>query len=833
MTTAVKTVLIIGAGANDVQHGDELDSAIFQVATTFKQLGLNTILADDNPFSVSLESQAIDHPWIGPLTGDNLVNLINRYHPHAILPTLGNRRAFELTQELLEKGILQEKNIELWGVPEATIRQINNPVLLSRTLHRMDAPMKSVVTVSNYQDALSEAEKLGYPVIIRSVMPKSSSTRRIVQDQRELATAVQSCLNQSRAEQVLVQQSLAGYKEIEVVVQRDYSGTMMMLSMVEDMDPIGIHAGDSVAFNPPQTLLDRQIQDMRDTAFAITRKLRIVGINHVQFALDPSSDKFYVIKNSPYFDRMTSFVSQSTGYPIADVCAQLYAGKTLREIDLGEHYVHHAALVEPTMDHIAARVPVWGFSEIPEASKLLGTEKRSVGTVFGIGRSTIEALFKAIESRYQEPADFHLQAQRKLSDDELVVKLVHPEAGRLFSLIEAMRRGYSVEELSEMTKIDPFYFDQINQMRLLIKEIADNPWKEPVLVKSKSFGLSNQLIASLWQTSQDKIYQMEMDHELTTKYKEVEPSAGEFDQHTNTFYSAFEDENEGVRTARPSAMVIGTGGLRLGLINAGDYFVALMLKQLHQDGFHTIIVNTNPSSISLSYNLSDKRYIEPPTIENILQLLRREQPQLLFVPATYQNLLQDLQAAELSCQIIILPDDRLPRLDGRSNQLIAFSYIYNGEYAYPLGTMTNLMSPAQMDYESTAIRYPAELPSFDYQRLSSEANDLMLEQKAPGLYQVVFEKRGEDYQQLGVEPLPLTEVAFLSKALRLSLPAVYTRLMTGTISEEEINTFLKQEQEPGTVIYRATFPFKALHVPNEKPGVNKIIGARMEFLNGK
>ncbi len=425
----LKSVLIIGAGANDVQHGDELDSAIYQVSRVFKQMKIKTILADDNPFSVSLEN--VDHGRIVPLRVESLVDIINKFHPDAILPTLGNRRAFELTQELLEKGIIRKENIQLLGVPEATIRQINSAVLLERMLRQMEAPVKKIVTVNNYQDALDEATKLGYPVIIRSVLPKSSSTRKIVHDRSELADAVKVCLSQSRAEQVVVQQSLAGYKEIEVVVQRDSSGTMMMLSMIEDMDPIGIHAGDSIAFNPVQTLRDRQIQDIRDTAFAITRKLRIVGTNHIQFALDTNSDRFYVIKSSPYFDRITAFVSQSTGYPIAQVTAQLYAGKHLRDIDLGENYVHHAALIEPTMDHIAARVPIWGFNDLPKASRLLGTEKRSVGTVFGIGRSTIEALFKAIESRYHEPADFHLAAQKQLTDDQLIAKIVHPEAGRL------------------------------------------------------------------------------------------------------------------------------------------------------------------------------------------------------------------------------------------------------------------------------------------------------------------------------------------------------------------------------------------------------------------
>lgn len=819
----LKSVLIIGAGANDVQHGDELDSAIYQVSRVFKQMKIKTILADDNPFSVSLEN--VDHGCIVPLKVESLMDIINKFHPDAILPTLGNRRAFELTQELLEKGIIRKENIQLLGVPEATIRQINSAVLLERTLRQMEAPVKKIVTVNNYQDALDEATKLGYPVIIRSVLPKSSSTRKIVHDRSELADAVKACLSQSRAEQVVVQQSLAGYKEIEVVVQRDSSGTMMMLSMIEDMDPIGIHAGDSIAFNPVQTLRDRQIQDIRDTAFAITRKLRIVGTNHIQFALDTNSDRFYVIKSSPYFDRITAFVSQSTGYPIAQVTAQLYAGKHLLDIDLGENYVHHAALIEPTMDHIAARVPIWGFNDLPKASRLLGTEKRSVGTVFGIGRSTIEALFKAIESRYHEPADFHLAAQKQLTDDQLIAKIVHPEAGRLFVLIEAMQRGYSVNELAEMTKIDPFYFEQINKMRLLIREIAEHPNKEPVLQKAKSYGLSNQLIARLWKTTSEQVYQMSLDHQLLTKYKEIEPSAGEFDQHTNSFYSAYEEENEISRTSQPNALVIGTGGLRLGLSNSGDYFVAMMLKELHNEGFNNVIVNSNPSSVTFNPELAEKRYVEPVTIENILQILRIEQPQYLFIPASYSKLLKSLQNYDLDVKIIVIPDELPTTAASSDRQRYSFNYVYDGNYAYPLGTMTNLFSPIALNYQSTALRYPADLPSSTYQNLNDQASVAVLKLEQPGLYQVIFEENDGEFNLIKVQPLPLPEVAFLSKALHISLPGIFTQLFTG-----KFDKMLEPKPVSGIVNYRATFPFKALRVKGGIPARNRVIGAQMQFL---
>lgn len=828
--TNKKSILIIGAGPNNIQHGDEVDSATYQLATYLRRAGVTTILADNNLFSYSLnDSSVIDHSSIGPLTVNHLIELIEKYQPRAILPTLGNRQAFLLTQELLEKGILRKKEIELLGVPEATVRQVNNPVLLERTLRQMGAPMKKIVTVNNYPDALEEAQRLGYPVIIRSVLPKITSTRQIVHDQSELAAAVSKCLSQSRAEQVYVQQILAGYKEIEVVVQRDRSGTMMMLGMVEDMDPIGIHAGDSIAFNPVQTLLDRQIQDMRDTAFAITRKLRIIGVNHVQFALDPVNDNFYVIKSSPYFDRMVSFVAQSTGYPVAMVSAQLYLGKTLREIDLGPGFAKHAALIEPAMDHIAARVPVWGFSPEQAQKQLLGTEKKSVGTVFGIGRSPAEALFKAIESRYHEPTDFHLQSQAKLSDDELVDRLVHPHAERLFSLLEAMQRGYTAYELVEMTKIDPFYFDQLAKMKELITELIEHPGKEPVLAKAKHNGLSNQLIAKLWETTPKQIYQMMQDHNLTVKYKEVEPSAGEFDQHTQTFYSAYEDENEALTLPQPSALFIGTGGLRLGLSNAGDFFVASMMMQLHRQNFHTIIMNCNPSSVTLNTLIADKRYIEPASAENVLSVVEIDQPQLIFIPASYTNLLETLKQYDLQSKVITLPDDRLGNLQPRSNQLVALDYLWDGKNEKFLASTAALQSATNFDYEMVNLQLPAAIKDEELKKMQATACEVVEQQSKPGFYQVIFEQDGLEYKALTVQSISLPEVAFLSKSLGVNLPALLGRV----ISDQSFNLADTEITQPtGTVTYRATFPVESLQMkPQGILGPNKIIGAEIQFMD--
>lgn len=826
MSTKQQTVLMIGAGPNDIQHGDEVDSATYTVARQLHRAGYRTILLDNNPFSFSLANQSVvDHSCIGPLTVEHLLEIIDQYHPTAILPTLGNRQAFLLTQELLDKGVLRQQGIELLGVPEATIRQVNNPVLLEQTLRQMEAPMKKIVTVNNYQDALQEADLIGYPVIVRSVWPKSNSTRQIVHDRSDLSAAVKKCLDQSRAGQIFVQQSLAGYKEIEVVVQRDQTGTMMMLSMVEDMDPIGIHAGDSIAFNPAQTLLDRQIQDIRDVAFAITRKLRIVGINHLQFALDPASDNFYVIKNSPYFDRMTVFVEQSTGYPVAEVCAQLYTGKSLRDIDLGDQFQPYAALMEPTMDHIAARVPVWAFEIDNFDQQLLGTEKRSIGTVFGIGRSPAEALFKAIESRYHEPTDFHLHTQRQLNDDQIVDRIVHPHAGRMFTLLEAMERGYTVEELAETTKIDPFYFDQINQMRLVLSELQAHPGKEPVLIRAKKMGLTNRLIARLWGMDPSQVYQMTQDHDLTLKYKEVEPSAGEFDEHTATFYSAYEDENEATTLSQPSALVVGTGGIRLGLSNSGDFFIASALTKLHGLGYHTIVINSNPSSISLNRELADKRYIEPPVPENILSVIECDQPQMIFVPASYTDLIVELRQYDLQAKIIEVPDDRMISNEAKEHPLLSLNLLFDGQQAHLIASTNDLLSATDFNYQSTQLRTPAEIDSAELTRLIQTSTEIITSREQVGFYQIVFEQVGEQFQSLVVQSIPLPELAFLSKATGVNWPAQLISLLVDPTAK--LN--LAEENHPA--IYRATFPFKALNITGQRPAANLIIGAQMQILN--
>lgn len=834
MTLATKaTALIIGAGSDNLQQGGELDYATLAVGAAMKKGGYTTVLVDDNPFSVSSDTEvAIDHSHILPLTSQSIIYLIHQYQPQVIVPTLGGRRVFDLLQTVSETGILTENDIRVAGVPEATVRQVNNPVLLNQTLRRLQVATKKIVTVDNYQAAKEVAEEVGFPVIVRAVYPKSIRMRRIVQDNDDLRDAVSTGIQLSRSGQVLVQQSLAGLKEIEVLVMRDSSGTMMLLGMTEDVDPIGIHAGDSMAVLPAQTLLDREIQYMRNIAFAITRKLRIVGINHIQFAFDAPNDRYYVIKNSPYFDRISSFTELATGYPISRVVGHLYAGELLRNIRLDHGLMKHTAVTEPVMDRTAVRMPVFPFDQLNTPNQQLGTQKKSIGSTIGIGRSLIEAILKAVADYQLGWHNGQTQLIQGISDDQLDQLLIHPRGDRIYSLLEAIRRGYSEKELAELTKIDSYYLAQLTRLLNLRQEITQLKISPVMLKEAKYWGMSDSRIAELWSTDDDQIYQLREQHQINRTFKEVDPSAGEFDQHTRTFYSTFEMENESLPLGDHSVLVIGSGPRRLGNGNANDYVVTKTMGELKGHGYQTILVNDNPSSAALSALFTDKRYIEPLVAESIIDIIRIEQPKLVLIASNeselYERLVnfygEDLKIIQLQT------DDQLEDVVS-VDPLLEFNALYDGQYVYPLGITAALQADDQLNYRTVAKRYPTTLSSTATNQVTKLGEQRVRELKEPGLYQVLIRANALGEYEIAVcRPLPAPDIAFLSKVLQLDLPAVMTRLILHKFSGKLLQESIKnQESQSQTAVYRALFPFKSLQITGQ-PAAFKVMGAEMQFI---
>lgn len=829
---AKKTVLVIGSGSDSLQQGGEMDAAALNCLTAMKKSGFKIVMIDDNPFSFTMDCRKIvDQAEIRPLEPENIISLIQDCQPDYILPTLGGRRAFHLLQAVIEAGSMTKHDVKLLGAPEATVRQVNNVVLLNQTLKKMQEPIKKIRTVDNLQDARLMVEEVGFPVIIRSVMPRTISMRRIVHDERELVDAVRTGIQLSQSGQVLVQQSLAGLKEIEVEVIRDASGNMMCLGFAEDMDPIGIHAGDSTTILPAQTLLDRQIQDMRNAAFAITRKLRIIGINHVQFAFDQLHNRFYVIKNSPYFDRFAAFIEQATGYPIARVCGYLYAGQLMRNIHLDHGLIKHTAVTEPVMDRTAVRMPTFPFQDLDNGALILNTQKKSIGSTIGVGRSLIEAICRALnDSAIGQEAKL-AQAVSDLSDDQLDQLLIHPRGNRIFTLLEAIRRGYSDEELTELTKIDYYYFAQFRKIVKLSQHLSQHR-SDPVFLKqAKYWGLSDEWLAHSWKMQTSEIRQLRQDKQINRTFKEVDPGAGQYEQHTGSFYSSFESESESQHLGDKTALVIASGARQLGNGTANDYVLAALMKELQQLGYATVIVNDNPNSVALSAQISNKRYLEPLEVETIADVIHLERPQLIFVPSTLPELVNYCQQVD-EAKIMVMPiDDQSDVLS--SDPLLEFNALLDGQYCYQLGTTAVLQANHQISYRPVAKRYPTNLSQDELTRVNRLGEEKLKTLDKPGLYQVIIQQlpAGEFKVKL-CRPLPVTDVAFLSKALKLNLTGLAVRLALGRFSAKLLADSMKANQGSGKVaaFYRARFPFGDLSINDEQPTAAKVMGAHMQFV---
>lgn len=827
-----KKVLVIGSGGDSLQQGGELDAAALDCLAALKKAGYYIIMIDDNPFSLTMDCHdLVDQEEIMPLESENIVSLIQDNHPDYILPTLGGRRAFHLLQAVIEAGSLTKHNVQLLGVPEATVRQVNNAVLLNQTLRKLDEPIKKIRTVDNIQDARLMVEEVGYPVIVRSVMPRMTSMRRIVNDDRELMDAVRNGIQLSQSGQVLVQQSLAGLREIEVEVIRDASGTMVCLGFAEDMDPIGIHAGDSMTVLPAQTLLDRQIQDMRNAAFAITRKLRIIGINHVQFAFDQLHNRFYVIKNSPYFDRIAAFVEQATGYPVARVCGHLYAGELMRNIRLDHGLIKHTAVTEPVMDRTAVRMPVFPLRDLDNGNQILNTQKKSIGSTIGVGRSLVEAVCRALTDAAIGHEDEIAHKVQALTDDQLDQLLIHPRGNRTITLIEAIRRGYSDQELTELTKINHYYFSQMRKLLNLIKELKQHPGDVGQLRKAKYWGLSDAWIAYSWQTKVGAVRELRQHEQINRTFKEVDPSAGQYDQHTGSFYSTFEQESESKQLSDNTALVIGTGARQLGNGTANDYVLGSLMLELKRLGYLPVIVNDNPNSISLSTQLSSKRYLEPLEIETLADIIKVEQPAVIFVPSIFKRLVTYCQKLR-GPRVVVMPvDDQADVVS--SEPLLEFNALFDGQYSYQLGITAALQANHQISYRPVAKRYPTNLSPEDIAAVNRLGEEQLKLLEHPGLYQVLIQQLPHHEFKIRLcRPLPVTDVAFLTKALHLNLTAIAGRLTLHRFSGKLLTTSVQKDdkQPQQAAYYRALFPFRDLGIDDEQPTAAKVMGAQMQFV---
>jgi len=826
----LQKVLIIGSGPTEIGHETELDSATVQIITNFKKHGVRTLVIDNNPFSVALEEIQPTNMYIQAVTTANVRHIIERDQPDAILPTLGGLLGVRIAQELIESGDIGRFGVTILGMPAATIRQINNPAALNATLKEIHEPVIEAQVVATEDEALGLVDSIGFPLIVKPVAPRLDTNRTICENVDEMLDALGQGFSQSRFDQCTLERSVVGYKEVEMIAIRDVADTRILIAGLENVDPIGIHSGDSIVVTPPQTLNDREYQDLRDATFRVATELNVVGVIHIHFALNPDNQHFYVTKIAPYFTRGVAMAARTTGYPLAYVVGALLLGQRLVDIKLPSRFIKQTAIMEPSIDHVSVRIPIWPFQEIPDADQHLDTVMKAVGSTIGVGRSVEEAMLKSVRSSQFSPRDV-LPSVSNLTDGEMISQLIHPLANRILVLIEALRRGYAPDELSELTKIDNFYFVKLQHLLKIEKQIKDHPLDVATLKTGRYYGFGDGMIARIWQTDTATVRRLSLEADIKPTYKMIEPTAGEFDEHASGYYSTFEYENESEPLGDRTALVLGRGGNQLGPNTAAEYFTTEMLKQLKRAGYHTILMNTNPNAIGIAPEFTDKQYVDPIQLGDVLNVIKVEHPDIVIVPGNRHYLTREL--SKLNLNLHVLPPDQESGKPQPKMATIGVSLFVHEQHKIAVGIMDMIAPGMNQDIaQVTAFRMPAELPKADRLKLVEQAKQAVSEHQLTGMVEVLFAPKNTTSQQMavvGIRPTRLTEMAFLSKVTGINWVRMLTRQHIGTLDDDELRAVKIDLNSKRVALMNAVFPFRQIHVLNRPGTTDQEMGATIAF----
>lgn len=623
--TDIHKILVIGSGPIIIGQAAEFDYAGTQACLALKEEGYEVVLVNSNPATIMTDKEIADKVYIEPITFEFISRILRKEQPDAILPTLGGQTGLNMAMELAQSGILDELGIELLGTKLSAIDQAEDRDQFKQLMENLNQPIPESAIINNVQAAVDFATKIGYPVIVRPAFTLGGTGGGMCHNEEELRLIAENGLALSPVTQCLIERSIAGFKEIEYEVMRDSADNAIVVCNMENFDPVGIHTGDSIVFAPSQTLSDYEYQMLRDASLSIIRALKIEGGCNVQLALDPHSFNYYVIEVNPRVSRSSALASKATGYPIAKLAAKIAVGLTLDEMKnpvTGTTY----AEFEPTLDYVVAKIPRWPFDKFESGERLLGTQMKATGEVMAIGRNIEEALLKAVRSL--EIGTYHVEIPEftEVSDHILMNKIVKAQDDRLFYLAEALRRGFTIEEIAEMTKIDLLFLDKLLHIIEIENELKTNVNNYELLKIAKQNGFSDQKIAELWQMDPDELRKERLKQNICPVYKMVDTCAAEFDSSTPYFYSTYEFENESIKSQRPSVLVLGSGPIRIGQGVEFDYATVHSVKAIQKAGYEAVIMNSNPETVSTDFSISDKLYFEPLTIEDVLNVIDLEQP---------------------------------------------------------------------------------------------------------------------------------------------------------------------------------------------------------------
>lgn len=662
--TDLKKILVIGSGPIVIGQAAEFDYAGTQACLALKEEGYEVVLCNSNPATIMTDTSIADKVYMEPLTLEYVARILRYERPDAIVPGIGGQTGLNLAVQLEKKGILKECRVELLGTDVNSIEQAEDRELFKELCESLGEPVLPSMIANSMEEGLEAAEKIGYPVVLRPAFTLGGTGGGFADNEEEFRTVMKNALSLSPVHQVLVEKSIKGFKEIEYEVMRDANDTAITICNMENLDPVGIHTGDSIVVCPSQTLTNKEYHMLRDSALKIIRALKIQGGCNVQFALDPNSFQYYLIEVNPRVSRSSALASKASGYPIARVSAKISVGMTLDEIQLA----NTPASFEPTLDYVVTKMPRFPFDKFTDANNSLGTQMKATGEIMSVGRTMEESLLKGIRSL--EIGVYHLYMAKfdSYTAEELMEYIKLGTDDRIYAIAQLLRLGVKEEEISKATKIDMIFLRKLKNITDEEEKIKAAKGDESVLYEAKRMGFSDKEIAYLWNMSETDVFSMRKEKGIFPVYKMIDTCASEFESYIPYFYSTYEEENESIVSDKKKVVVLGSGPIRIGQGVEFDYSTVHAVKTIKNAGYEAIIINNNPETVSTDYTTSDKLYFEPLCPEDVMNIIALENPEGVIASLGGQtaiNLAQPLM--ERGVKIIGTDCDAIEKAENRDS----------------------------------------------------------------------------------------------------------------------------------------------------------------------
>ena len=625
--TDIKKVMVIGSGPIVIGQAAEFDYAGTQACLALKEEGYEVILVNSNPATIMTDTFIADKVYMEPLKLEYVAKIIRYERPDAIVPGLGGQTGLNLAVQLAKKGILEECGVEILGTSFESIEQAEDRELFKELCISLGEPVLPSEVVNSIEEAVEVAKEIGYPLVLRPAFTLGGTGGGFVDNEEELRELMRNALALSPVHQVLVEKSIKGYKEIEYEVMRDKNDTAITICNMENVDPVGVHTGDSIVVAPCQTLTDKETQMLRTSALKIIRALKIEGGCNVQFALDPLSFNYYIIEVNPRVSRSSALASKASGFPIARVTAKVAVGMTLDEIMLS----NGPACSEPALDYIVTKIARFPFDKFSEASNELGTQMKATGEVMSIGRTIEESLLKAVRSLETGVCHIYHKKFDNMATADILQYITRATDDRIYAIAELLRRGVDRVLIYDRTKIDMFFLKKMDNIVNFERVVKANKGDREVLLEAKRIGFGDKFIGQLWGMTESEVFELRQQLDIKPVYKTIDTCAGEYSGYVPYFYSTYEQENESVVSDRKKIVVLGSGPIRIGQGVEFDYSTVHSIWAIREAGYEAIIINNNPETVSTDFTISDKLYFEPLTVENVMNIIRLEQPDGVIV----------------------------------------------------------------------------------------------------------------------------------------------------------------------------------------------------------